>query len=57
MLAEWALRARVEAADRTLQVGAIAGLAQGEEPRQPGDGAASRGELVKKIEPRQKTGL
>ena len=34
---------RVEAAERALPVGAVAGLAQGQEPGQPGDGATSRG--------------
>ena len=37
---------RVEAAERALPVGPVAGLAQGEEPGQPGDGATSRGPLV-----------
>jgi hypothetical protein len=30
-------RNRIETAERALQVGAVAGLAQGEKPEQPGD--------------------
>jgi len=42
----WLRGHRVEAAERALPIGAIAGLAQGEEPGQPGDGAGACGAEV-----------